>query len=460
MKSIYQLFQLPLQLLIKELTKKASLNEQKSSPTLTLELEYCRGLAAYLAGDNNKLLEIINRIKMIGDDSNQNLKDTLIIILDLRLLVRKKNLSDLQLILSKIKSQPQNLISENYLGEYHFVLARGHEILSNYEHATYHYTQAAFHYQKQRLNKKHLKSLFNAMVNREYMTETIVLEKYHQLLAMAIQERDRSILGCILQNLSFQLLFAGAYNSALKFSKHSLSILRFEGDGLNYQLAELNLAHLYYLLGYFTELKKLEGKFESSQYPEIRAGIQLLKTSNFTENKELYSLGWSWRLHKRISSLPKLSELEDKLMGYLVLSPRTRVEIISYLWPRHIDKDAANDRFKKVLARLKTKRSRAVLYSKPFYRLVINDINKSKDVRENLKIHMVTSSEVDLIGDELKVRDILSSGSYNFYELMEKIYGTAGSVDKLTNRLKNLLGRIRKKYPNRLHFREGKYYWI
>ncbi len=438
----------------------SSLKLQESSQSLDLELDYCRGLAAYLAGDSDKLSEIINKIKMTSDGSNQNLKNTLIKILNLRLLVRRKNLIHLQSMISKIESQPHDLISENYLGEYHFVLARGYEMLSHYEYATFHYKQAAFHYQKQKLNKKYLKSLFNAMVNREYITEIIVLEEYHQLLKVAIQERDRSILGCVLQNLSFQLLFAGAYNSALKFSKHSLSTLRFEGESLNYQLAELNLGHLYYLLGYYTELKKLEKKLDQSQYPEIRAGIQLLKTSNFTDNKELYSLGWSWRLHNKISSLPKLSELEDKLMGYLVLSPRTRIEIISYLWPTLVDKDAANDRFKKVLARLKSKRPHAILYSKPFYRLVINDINKSKYVRENLEIHNVNHSNVELVGDELKMKVILSSGSYNFYELMEKVYGVEGPVDKLINRLKNLLVRIRKKYPNRLHFREGKYYWI
>ena len=460
MKSIYQLFQLPLQLLEKELAQISCLERTDYQPYLSIEVEYCKGLAAYLSGDSNELLHIINKIKVAVDCKDESLQDSLVRILELRLFVREKNIAELQAMISKLESDKVFSISQNYLGEYHFVLARGYELLSDYKKSVQNYQQAASFYHRQGLSKKYLKSLFNSMIHREYLTEMITLDEYHDLLKMAIRERDRSILGCILQNLSFQLLYAGSYNSALKLSKQSLRTLRFEGESLNYQLAELNLAHIYYLMGYYTELSKLEIKFEKSKYREIRAGIQLIKNSHVTENEKAYSLGWSWRLHKRLSSLPKLSELEDKLMGYLILSPRTRTEITTYLWPNLRDDDAANDRFKKVLSRFKSKRSKAILYSEPYYKLIINGINKSTFLREDLEVHTEKLPNGDLVGDELKVKEILNLSSNSFYELLEKIYGAEESVDKLINRLKNLLGRVRKKCPHRLHYREGKYYWV
>lgn len=464
MKSIYSLFQLPLQLLEKELKEISSLEEQGPSPYLAIhlemEVEYCKGLVAYLTGNNQELLSIINKIKsMTSDLSEKNLQETLVIILELRLLVREKNLIELQKNILEMENLHSS-IHESYLGEYHFVLARVYELFPNYEKAAKNYRQAAVYYQRQGLNKKYLKSLFNAMVHVEYLTGIISLDEYHKMLKLAIQERDRSILGCILQNLSFQLLFSGSYNSALKLCKQSLRVLRYEGESLNYQMVELNLAHLYYLLGYVAELTKLENKLENSKYPEIRAGIGLLKVADFPDNKENYSLGWSWRLQKKISSLPKLSELEDKLMGYLILSPRTRSELIAYLWPILREGEATTDRLKKVLARLKSKRPQAIVYIEPFYKLIINGINKSTFLREDLEVHTPIPIGLELTGDELKVKDILSAGSCSFYELLEKVYGKEGSVDKLTNRLKNLMGRVRKKCPSRLHYREGKYYWV
>jgi tetratricopeptide (TPR) repeat protein len=305
LKSIYQLFQRPLQLLIKELAQISSLERPGlgGQNYLSIEVEYCKGLVAYLSGDSHELLHIINKIKATIDCNDKNLQDSLVRILELRLLVREKNIPELQTIILKMESLDflnKTMISENYLGEYHFVLAKSYELLSDYKKSIQNYTQAASFYHQLGLNKKYLKSLFNSMVHREYLSEKITLEEYHDLLKMAIRARDRSILGCILQNLSFQLLFAGSYNSALKLSKKSLRILQFEGESLNYQLAELNLAHIYYLMGYHTELAKLEVKFENSKYPEIRAGIKLIKTSNFNENKEFYSLGWTWRLHKKM----------------------------------------------------------------------------------------------------------------------------------------------------------------
>jgi hypothetical protein len=147
-------------------------------------------------------------------------------------------------------------------------------------------------------------------------------------------------------------------------------------------------------------------------------------------------------------------------MGYLILSPRTRTEITTYLWPNLRDDDAANDRFKKNLSRFKSKRPKAILYSEPYYKLIINGINKSTFLREDLEVHTDMQSNVDLVGDELRVKEILSLSSHSFYELLEKVYRTEESIDKLINRLKNLLGRVRKKRPHRLHYREGKYYWV
>jgi len=459
LKSIYHLFQLPHQLLVKEIEAIGQKHGEQDQ-SLDLDLEYCKGLAFYLSGDIHELSNIINKIKSSTNFNDNNIKETVLTLLELRLYIRSKDCKNLQNSISKIELVDHSQIAENYLGEFYFILARSYELLNFYKQAAKNYNLAAQFYQNQGLNKKYLKSLFNATVLREYLNDTIKLDEYQAILKIAIRERDRSIIGCTLRNLSFQLLFSGSYNSAFKIINRSLKALRFESAGLNYQLAELNLAHLYYLMGYYIELAKIIRKLESSKYPEIIAGVKLLKTHNFSENCDDYSISWLWRLQKKISSMPKVSELEDKLMGYLILSSRSKLEIVTYLWPQIKDNEIRNDRFKKVLARIKTKRPNIISYCAPFYKLNINEVNKSIVLREDLNFNSETNHGEELVGDELKIKNILISRSQSFYELLESLYGNQESIEKLINRLKNLIGRVRKKCPSRLHYREGKYYWI
>jgi len=477
LRSIYELFQLPQKTLEVELrtlslrraASKNDPNNAELNTPLDYCIEYCKGLAAYLSGDLSELSNIINEIKGGAESKSPRLRESVLLILELRFAVREKNLNQIQKIISDLEklSPPALAIEESYCGEFYFVLARSYELLLNYEKAVANYKLAAQHYKQQKLNKKYLKSLFNAMINKHYLNDITNIDEYHELLRAAISERDRSVIGSVLLNLSFQMLFSGAYNSALRINIKCLRFLRFETKSLNYHLAELNLAHIYYLLEYYTEFKKLVNHLDKSNYPEIKAGVQLLKTFDFNERPlkdGTLTLSWTWRFHKKMSSLSKLSELEDKLLGYLTLAPRTRGAMISYLWPELSKEESSNDRIKKTLSRLKSKRPHSIYYDSPYYKLKINEIDKNIFLRNDLIAPMEVRNSTDarsiLVGDELKLMELLSSSSYNFYELIEKVYPVEHSVDKLTNRLKNLLLRVRKKCPHRLHYREGRYYWV
>jgi len=53
--------------------------------------------------------------------------------------------------------------------------------------------------------------------------------------------------------------------------------------------------------------------------------------------------------------------------------------------------------------------------------------------------------------------DLLQKESLDKFDLVERLYGSQNSFFMFENRLKNLLNRVRKKYPKRLEFKDNKY---
>jgi hypothetical protein len=265
------------------------------------------------------------------------------------------------------------------------------------------------------------------------------------------------------------LLFIGAYSSALRILKHSLKNLLKEQDSLNYQLAEINLAHLYLITDYKSEFEIIVNKLNNSPYPEIKVALEYLLQKENPIDKIKISEGWLWRLKRKLSTMEKLSEMEDRLLGYLALRQRTKDELMYSLWNKSLDSEILNSRLKRVLARLKKKRPYLITFTEPNYRLSMDVENPYLHLRQNLPNPQEQLAKINLSGDELKMSLLLQKSPLNFYELMENIYqvkshsacniATSG-IEIQINRLKNLISRLRKKHPNRLHFREGKYYWI
>jgi tetratricopeptide (TPR) repeat protein len=433
-------------------------------------LNYLLGLYYYLSGNTAELSLLIQTL-------NTRLKLTRIQklylpILKLRLEIRKHDLENIKLeffnlqkLEHEIESSEKLMTSINDLqGELYFVLARACELLSNNEKAIQYYQLAAEVYKSQGLYRKQCKSMFNALICEEHDQTNIAVAKHQELLRIAIKQRDRSVLGTILNNIAFRLLFLGAYHSAEKLISHSLSFLNYESNGLNFHVANLNLCHIYFLLGKKNLFFQTLDTLRTSPFTEVRETTILLdnyvRKNLRTQHDKYLTQGWLWRIKKELSSLSKLTPLEDDLVGFLALAPRSRNEIIKFLWPSFSDLDILNSRFKRVIARLKLKRPGLVFYEQSTYQIRINTQGSITQITaQNKKNQGDSNVELALTGYELKLKTLLESQAMGFYDLTEKIYGTKISSEKSANRLKNLLARIRKKYPFKLHIQKGKYYW-
>lgn len=66
-----------------------------------------------------------------------------------------------------------------------------------------------------------------------------------------------------------------------------------------------------------------------------------------------------------------------------------------------------------------------------------------------------------LKGLEYKLQNLLLEKEHSFNELLIKVYGNNDSpLSKLEYRLKNLIHRLKVKFPNHIQIRNGHYHWI
>jgi tetratricopeptide (TPR) repeat protein len=219
---------------------------------------------------------------------------------------------------------------EYFTGEKYFILGRINEVLQNHGEATEQYLIASQEFKKQGFAKKQMKASLNKIICEEYISNSVDFNEYSELLRSVVKIRDRSSIGIILNNIAFKLMFLGAYKTANKLLTKSLRFLMSESISINYQIAELNLAHLHRLMGHLIQSGEVAKRLIGSSFPEISVAAQLLVQMDVDSSK--LTEGWRWRLERKLSSLEELTDFEDRLIGCLALRSKSKSEIIHALW--------------------------------------------------------------------------------------------------------------------------------
>jgi hypothetical protein len=79
--------------------------------------------------------------------------------------------------------------------------------------------------------------------------------------------------------------------------------------------------------------------------------------------------------------------------------------------------------------------------------------------KERFKDFFLGTTGAAHVNLEQKVISTLSQNPRDKFDLIEELYGAEESFFLFENRLKNLLNRVRRKYPGQLVFSENKYYF-
>lgn len=84
---------------------------------------------------------------------------------------------------------------------------------------------------------------------------------------------------------------------------------------------------------------------------------------------------------------------------------------------------------------------------------------------KNLETQKMPSpdSPAELTGREHQLYSALQLRPLGFYEALTEVYFDQLKqieITKLENRMKNLLNRMRRKFPTRIHFKSGRYFWV
>ena len=165
-----------------------------------------------------------------------------------------------------------------------------------------------------------------------------------------------------LVNISREYQVIGGFDLALKYVNRALALLDRQRYARSYYLALAHRSHV--LLSLDRRVEALED-FKEAQlctYPDVRTAIASLKA--IFDGKEapdvpaspvLYS--WSERVSeaRAASGKQKLGQLEERLLQFLSERPRSRWELIEFLYGGKLSPEVLENRFNNTLQRIKKK---------------------------------------------------------------------------------------------------------
>lgn len=324
---------------------------------------YYAVLSSYLKGDGPSLINAIKEFEVHKDQSS--LHQLLYHLAQMRLQIRTGEVKVVERQLNELKdlARHEGLVLQ---GELHFVMAMMYGKISDFEKEYQCYRESAVYFSAGKLMRKALRAKMNALAARTSIDEDkYYLAEHMQLAREAKKVKDYMSVGNCYLNLSREYQRMNARRIALKYIQKALVFLRNETGSLNYYMALVHRAHL------FCDLKRCqEASLDLEEalcapFAEVVQAAELLQ-SHFGADGDFSKLTHSWQerfLEARNGlSLDEFSDLEQQLIGFLSDKPRTKDEVIEFLYGSQISYESAENRFKNVLSRVRKKLPDSILF--------------------------------------------------------------------------------------------------
>lgn len=362
-------------------------------PTLdsrSLALVYCEVLIAYLSSDSSGLSHWVHKLQTRFSEAPSLVSKTRLVhdLALLRLETRERQVTSLSIQRmedwiaridqrSRMSGPETNSRSdlEIWKGEIYFVMARAHETRDQNATACALFDAAHRELIQQGCPRKAAKALQNQIAAQSRVEASLnFVQEYQSIIPLARKTKDYGLAGVAAMNISRELEAAGALIASLKYIQRALMLMSRDVGSLHFYLALLHRSHLYLQLNWLPEARLDLETAVLSQHLEIQAALpylrSLLEDSNTPEVPvHHFKLTHAWRARTLGEDQTRLSTQEDRLIELLAGRARTKEYLISALWNREGDPEALDLRFKRLIARIRSKRPDFVLFGSGKYHL-------------------------------------------------------------------------------------------
>lgn len=321
---------------------------------------YLQTLIGYFSRDLSRLHSSARALRSLIKNHQVALDDVIIALRlnRIRRSLLSRQLNRARILCEKVVLGP--LIDTVWGGEFLFLFARLHEFEEKNIEASDIYKQASLLYEINNCHKKSLRSYMNSLVcqGREGKEEEL-LPQYVTLYEQSSKTGDDIVASTCCHNISVTLLTLGACQSSLAWANKAIDEVNNDTGSLNYFQCLLHRADTLLKMKRPLEARRDIEEALISEHPTIQgaASILLKKLVGETSlnNGEVISPGWK-RRETELAPKQALTELEDKLIGFLISGSKSRNEIIAFLWNESVaETEFLNDRFKQILKRLRKK---------------------------------------------------------------------------------------------------------
>ncbi|MFZ4403237.1 MAG: hypothetical protein ACOYOK_03975 [Pseudobdellovibrionaceae bacterium] len=206
----------------------------------------------------------------------------------------------------------------------------------------------------------------NLHPHKDYMMDLVLLYRKARKLNM------NNAAAMALLNLSRQMQIRGAIQLAYRYALQAHRLIAPYRSSLQYGLILAQKAHLLILLQQRSPATVLLEELKINPHPSIqKTALNLEKillsqkiSSDSLLDKDLPT-SWRERLKNTLEEKKKqISPLEEKLLGYLSTKNRHQMDIIQFIYGESADLESAQNRFKNLLHRLRSKLPDLIIYNR------------------------------------------------------------------------------------------------
>ena len=201
--------------------------------------------------------------------------------------------------------------------------------------------------------------------------EKAMITEYKYLIKQAQKYDCPSVSGLALMNLSQQFQKMGSLSTALKEVNLGIKDLsKVSSNNIQYYLALSHKAHLLIEMNRENEAKLVIDEIKLSKHQQIREVLNFLndlisKGQSAQQDVENLLPSWDYRLNLKA----RLGELEEKLLNFVAEGEKDKYEIIEHIYGDKIEMHILENRFKRLLMRLRKKVPGVIVYEDGKYKI-------------------------------------------------------------------------------------------
>ena len=246
-------------------------------------------------------------------------------------------------------------------GEFFFVLALCFESMNRVREMSDAYLAASQEFKRAAVHGKSVKALFNHLAAEHRLhPEKKFLHDFQFCYREAKKHKVHSTAGMALVNLSREYQVMGAFDLALKFVNRALALLDRQRYARSHFLALAHRSHVLLCLGRKREALEDFREAEPCSFPDVKdalATIQAILEEKATPSTPPALQSWEGRVREldRENLRKKMGLLEQRLIEFLAGRPRTRWELIEFLYGGNLAPEGLENRFNNTLQRIKKK---------------------------------------------------------------------------------------------------------